>query len=112
MTALDLQLNALRYPHPVDVSNTESARKLVIWLENLKIREYKIEDRKPLADVQSPAWDAAFKKYLADLECPLPPGPDLRPALEWLVAFAVNLEYEDNGGRARAAVVLSYTILC
>ncbi|KAG2488849.1 hypothetical protein HYH03_012645 [Edaphochlamys debaryana] len=59
MTWLGFQLRALRYPHgPVDVDagNPEAARKLVIWLENLKIREYKIEDRKPLADTASPTW--------------------------------------------------------
>ncbi len=36
MTLLNFQLKALRYPHTVDLANTESVRKLVIWLENLK----------------------------------------------------------------------------
>ncbi|KAG2488848.1 hypothetical protein HYH03_012644 [Edaphochlamys debaryana] len=101
MTWLGFQLRALRYPHgPVDVDadNPEAARKLVIWLENLKIREYKIEDRKPLADTASPTWGAAFGKYLSDLSCPVP-STDLKAAVEWLVAFAVNLEYEDNADK-------------
>ncbi|GIL89737.1 hypothetical protein Vretimale_16607 [Volvox reticuliferus] len=101
MTLLNFQLQALQYPHSVDLTNTELVRKLVIWLENQKIREYKIGDRKALSDVQSPSWDAAFKKYLQDLECPVPPG-DMTAALHWLVAFAVNLEYEDNADRIAA----------
>ncbi|GLC60916.1 hypothetical protein PLESTB_001692400 [Pleodorina starrii] len=98
MTLPNFQLKALRYLHPVDLADRESVRKLVIWLENQKIREYKIEDRKPLADTQSPKWDAAFKKYLGDLECPVPPT-DTAAALHWLVAFALNLDYEDNADK-------------
>ncbi|GLC41845.1 hypothetical protein PLESTM_001251600 [Pleodorina starrii] len=98
MTLPNFQLKALRYLHPVDLADRESVRKLVIWLENQKIREYKIEDRKPLADTQSPNWDAAFKKYLGDLECPVPPT-DTAAALHWLVAFALNLDYEDNADK-------------
>ncbi|GIL57367.1 hypothetical protein Vafri_12615 [Volvox africanus] len=98
MALLNFQLKALQYPHQVDITNTELVRRLVIWLENQKIREYKIEDRQALSDIQSPSWDVAFKKYLQDLECPLPPG-DMTAALHWLVAFAVNLEYEDNADK-------------
>ncbi|GLI67542.1 hypothetical protein VaNZ11_011766 [Volvox africanus] len=101
MALLNFQLKALQYPHEVDITNTELVRRLVIWLENQKIREYKIEDRKALSDIQSPGWDVAFKKYLQDLECPLPPG-DMTAALHWLVAFAVNLEYEDNADEVAA----------
>ncbi|PNW71772.1 hypothetical protein CHLRE_16g679164v5 [Chlamydomonas reinhardtii] len=99
---LNLNLRALKYPQvPVDLADADQLRKLVIWLENLKIREYKIVDRKGLADTASPGWDAAFAKYLKDLDCPVPPG-DQRAAVEWLVGFAVNLDYEDNADKMKA----------
>ncbi|GFR44220.1 hypothetical protein Agub_g5408 [Astrephomene gubernaculifera] len=108
MTLLDFQLRTLEYPHSVDLTQTESIRQLVVWLENKKIREYKIADRKALNDTQSPSWDAAFKKYLGDLECPLPPPaggspPALLAALQWLLAYALHLEYEDNADKIAAA---------
>ncbi|KAG2433078.1 hypothetical protein HYH02_012782 [Chlamydomonas schloesseri] len=100
---LNFKLRALKYPQvPLDTSDRDQLRKLVIWLENLKIREYKIADRKALADTASPGWDAAFTKYLKDLDCPVPPADQLA-AVEWLVAFAVNLDYGDNADKIKAA---------
>ena len=37
-------------------------RKLVIWLEDQKIRHYKIEDRHALRAIDSGDWQSAFKK--------------------------------------------------
>jgi hypothetical protein len=43
-------------------------------------------------------------QYLQDLECPLPLAADSRQAvLQWLLSFAVSLEYADNGGAKTAA---------
>jgi hypothetical protein len=37
-------------------------------------------------------------QYLQDLECPLPLTADNRQAvLQWMLSFAVSLEYADNG---------------
>jgi RLL motif-containing protein 1 len=68
----------------------------VVWLEDQKIRHYKIEDRKALRDISSSDWSKTFKQYTDDLACPIRsdnPGE----MLEWLLAFAVRLEYADNG---------------
>ncbi len=37
-------------------------RSCVVWLENQKIRLYKIEDRDLLTDIDSGAWPDQFKK--------------------------------------------------
>ena len=78
------------------ISDTNGFRNLVLWLEDQKIRHYKIEDRKGIRDTDSPDWPKAFTKYREDLACPV---QSEKPAeqLEWLLAFAVRLEYADNG---------------
>ena len=40
----------------------EQVRNLVVWLEDQKIRLYKIDDRAGLRDVKSPEWAKAFSK--------------------------------------------------
>lgn len=41
---------------------------------------------------------AVLLQYLQDLECPLPLAADNRQAvLQWLLSFAVSLEYADSG---------------
>ena len=37
-------------------------RNLVVWLEDQKIRLYRIEDRKALRNTDSKEWSNAFKK--------------------------------------------------
>lgn len=61
----------------------------------MKIRHYKIEDRQSLGQVDSPDWNKHFKKYLQDLECPFVDSP-LPDQLEWLLQYAIKLEYSDN----------------
>jgi len=68
----------------------------VIWLEDQKIRHYKIEDRKVLRDISSCDWSKTFKQYRDDLACPIQ-SDNPSEVLEWLLAFAVRLEYADNG---------------
>jgi RLL motif-containing protein 1 len=71
-------------------------RNLVVWLEDQKIRHYKIEDRKALRDISSSEWPKTFQQYRDDLACPIQSEKD-GEVLEWLLAFAVRLEYADNG---------------
>lgn len=69
-------------------------KKLVSWLEDQKIRQYKIDDRKDLHNVSSDQWPAHFDKYLGDVGCP---GFETQlDRVEWLIGLAVKLEYEDN----------------
>jgi hypothetical protein len=46
-------------------------------------------------------------QYLQDLECPMLLAADNRQAvLQWLLSFAVSLEYADNGGGKSAAALM------
>lgn len=71
-------------------------RNLVLWLEEQKIRHYKVEERDPLRKITSDSWVDAFNQYIRDLECPLKSDKKIE-LLEWLLGHAVRLEYGDNG---------------
>jgi RLL motif-containing protein 1 len=103
------KLRALEHecPDAVDVSNEASFRKLVVWLEDRKIRNYKKEDRGELRDVESKTWEESFRRYLENLACPidLPPANatnkpnaagDRLAVIDWLLGYAVRLEYADG----------------
>ncbi|PSN35881.1 UPF0568 protein [Blattella germanica] len=92
------KLTALDYPssEKFDINDTSAFRNLILWLEDQKIRHYKIEDRKGLRDTTSSDWSKAFKQYREDLACPVQTEKTAEQ-LEWLLAFAVRLEYADNG---------------
>ena len=62
----------------------------------MKIRFYKIEDRQGLGLLDSPEWKSHFRKYLEDIECPFVNESQL-DQLEWLLQYAIKLEYSDNG---------------
>lgn len=68
----------------------------MLWLEDQKIRHYKIEDRENLRQITNPEWKLHFAKYLEDVGCPLK-NAKLVEQLEWLIGYAVKLEYSDNG---------------
>ncbi|KDR10556.1 UPF0568 protein C14orf166 homolog [Zootermopsis nevadensis] len=91
------KLTALNYPSPdnFNVNDTTEFRNLVLWLEDQKIRHYKIEDRKALRDINCHDWPKTFRKYGDDLACPI---QSEKPSelIEWLLAFAVRLEYSDS----------------
>lgn len=64
------------------------------WLENQKIRRYKIEDR-GLLQADGPEWHTNFDKYCKDLASPVVDG-SMAEKLEWLIGYAVSLEYADD----------------
>ncbi|KAI4501541.1 hypothetical protein M0802_003418 [Mischocyttarus mexicanus] len=78
----------------VNGNNTEHFRKVVVWLEDQKIRHYTIEKRNDLRNIKSDKWPEVFQKYCKDVNCPLTTNP--LDQLEWLIRYAVNLEYTDN----------------
>lgn len=82
---------------------------LVLWLEDQKIRKYKIEERAELRKVNNSGWLEVFNKYKNDLNCPkeLTTTED---QLKWIVAYAVKLEYSDNG-ECRAIIALQPNLL-
>lgn len=97
MDSIAFLLRALRYPSPdgCDVGDPAQFRALLVWLENTKIRQYPIDGRKQLQSTDPGAWQGALAKYLADLECPVPPA-DRGGVARWLLTHAVGLEYQDQ----------------
>ncbi|KAL9954076.1 hypothetical protein ACROYT_G041568 [Oculina patagonica] len=91
------KLKALGHHHPesFDVHNEDEFRNLVVWLEDQKIRWYKIEDRAELRDVKSSEWLKTFRKYLDDLKCPVDVSQKVS-VVDWLLAHAVRVEYAEN----------------
>ena len=77
------------------ISDENEVRNLVVWLEDRKVRRYKIEDRQALRDPSSNLTEV-LDKYFRDLGCPIV-DLDLAAKLEWLLGFAVTLEYTDGG---------------
>jgi hypothetical protein len=69
-------------------------KKLVSWLENQKIRLYKIDDRKGLNNIDSDDWQKCFETYLNDVGCPA--FENQLDKIEWLIGFTIKLEFADN----------------
>lgn len=92
------KLKCLEHPNPdaVNVSDEKQFRNLVLWLEDQKIRHYKIEERAELRKINNPEWAKVFDKYKNDLNCPKELISEL-DKLKWILAYAIKLEYFDNG---------------
>jgi hypothetical protein len=93
-------LEALEYPFPF-AGDAAAVAKLVSWVEDRKIRLWEIERRAPLRTA-GVDFDAAFQKYLEELECPV-----LQPsqALVWLLHEAIKCELEDEAAKPQQADV-------
>lgn len=96
--ALARKLKALGYHSPdnVDLKDEEQLKALVVWLEDQKIRHYKIEDRAPLREKNGKEWMDTFWTYLKDLECPFLDTAAVLSACEWAVGLAVKYEFEEE----------------
>ena len=92
------KLQALDYhsSESIDVRKPDDLRALVVWLEDQKLRHYKIDDRAPLRNHSGDSWMTAFQKYLNDLECPFNCDSELLSAVDWLLGVAVRYEYTDT----------------
>ncbi|KAK3917972.1 RNA transcription, translation and transport factor protein [Frankliniella fusca] len=98
-------------PDSVNINDEREIKNLVLWLENQKIRRYKIENRGVL-EADGPQWRANFEKYCKDLASPIVDG-SMEEKLEWLIGYAVSLEYADDVGKykAQTAENISKTVL-
>ena len=96
--ALVRKLESLGYHSPgnVDLKDEEQLKALVVWLEDQKIRHYKIEDRAPLREKTGKEWMDAFWTYLKDLQCPFSNPNALLSACEWTVGLAVKYEFDEE----------------
>ncbi|RMX57383.1 hypothetical protein pdam_00016020, partial [Pocillopora damicornis] len=97
MSMFRRKLKALGYHHleTFQVNNEDEFRNLVVWLEDQKIRYYRIEEREELRDTKKNEWTKTFKKYLDDLQCPLDFSQKLS-VVDWLLSHAVRVEYAEN----------------
>lgn len=68
----------------------------MLWLEDQKIRHYKIEERESLRNIDVDSWKEAYDSYQRDLVSPAIEG-NPNEQLNWLLSYAVRLEYADNG---------------
>jgi hypothetical protein len=79
------------------LSDETEYRSAVLWLEDQKIRHYKIEDRGSLRNItDADVWNPAFQKYQIELGSPVIYATPIEQ-LTWLTSLAVRLEYSDNG---------------
>jgi RLL motif-containing protein 1 len=97
------KLQALQYPNfsGFDVHDAPQLRKMILWLEEQKIRFYPGPQRQGLRDIASREWEKSFLSYLKDLQCPreFKAGMNeqqLHIVLDWLLGTAVSSEYSDN----------------
>lgn len=94
------KLKALNYHSPdsaTPMAKAEDLKPLVVWLEDLKIRQCKIEERKSLREEEGERWVDAFKKYLKRLECPYAVELHSLPAVvDWLLGVAVRYEFNER----------------
>ncbi|MBN3288737.1 RTRAF protein, partial [Polyodon spathula] len=77
------------------LSDETEFRNFVVWLEDQKIRHYKIEERGNLRNIHSPEWPKHFEKYLQDVASPFT-VLERQEAVDWLLSLAVRFEYGDN----------------
>ena len=91
------KLSALGHPaaDSLNLEDQNDMKVLVVWLEDQKIRHYKIEDREGLHSREGAGWNRALEKYLKDLECPYNFDVEPRCVLDWLLGVAVRYEYDD-----------------
>nr|AAS66283.1 LRRGT00192 [Rattus norvegicus] len=101
-TAAAARRRSARFPAPRRLSghllgqqDETEFRNFIVWLEDQKIRHYKIEDRGNLRNIHSSDWPKFFEKYLRDVNCPFK-IQDRQEAIDWLLGLAVRLEYGDN----------------
>lgn len=92
------KLLCLEHPNPdgVNCEDEKQFRNLILWLEDQKIRHYKIEERAGLRLINSPEWPQVFQQYKNDLNCP-EELTSLLDQLKWILSYAIKLEYMDNG---------------
>ncbi|XP_055317932.1 RNA transcription, translation and transport factor protein [Sitodiplosis mosellana] len=75
--------------------NDQDFASTVLWLEDQKIRHYRIEDRDALRNIDNyPEWNKAFEKYKNDIG--VPTFETRIEDLDWILSYAVRLEYMDR----------------
>ncbi|XP_053330891.1 RNA transcription, translation and transport factor protein [Spea bombifrons] len=105
------KLQALDYHNPsgFNCKDETEFRNFIVWLEDQKIRHYKIEDRGNLRNIHSSEWPAQYEQYLKDVSCPFK-AEERQESIDWLLGLAVRLEYGDNAAKYQNAKPLNTDI--
>lgn len=92
------KLSALDYDKEYNPKDETQFRTLVVWLEDMKIRFYPIDQRKDLRDIQNPRWEESLHKFLQNLSFPYDDQvmSDRAATMDWLIGTAIRFEYGDN----------------
>lgn len=77
-----------------DHSDENEFRNLMLWLEDQKIRHYKIEDRAGLRNTNGSDWSKALQHYMEELGCPYQVA-ERTLVIDWMLGYAIRLEYGD-----------------
>eukprot|EP00039_Didymoeca_costata_P002395 m.59880 g.59880 ORF g.59880 m.59880 type:complete len:241 (+) comp11279_c0_seq2:1293-2015(+) len=99
------KLSALQFPDAASFSldDEDAFRNLIVWLEDTKIRHYKIEERGPLRSTDPTEWAKSFDTYLENLKCPRKRQYNTPQArmqlLDWLLLYAISLEYSEEASK-------------
>lgn len=91
------KLMALDYHNPAGFNHEDEPefRNLIVWLEDQKIRQYKIEGGGNWRNIHSSDWPKFFEKYLRDVNCPFK-IQDGQETIDRVLGLAVGLESGDN----------------
>ncbi|XP_007886364.1 RNA transcription, translation and transport factor protein [Callorhinchus milii] len=105
------KLTALEYHNSsaFDCKDDMEFKNVIVWLEDQKIRHYKIEERTNLRNIHSLEWPKYFAKYLADVACPFK-AEEKQESVDWLLGLAVRLEYSDNVDKYKNCTAASVKI--
>jgi len=77
------------------MTDDKQFQNVVVWLEDQKIRRYKIENRESLRQTNKDDFEKAYNQYLMDVDCPILDAPK-NETLDWLLGLAVNFDFQEN----------------
>ncbi|KAM8921047.1 RNA transcription, translation and transport factor protein [Pelodytes ibericus] len=105
------KLQALDYHNPsgFNCKDETEFRNFIVWLEDQKVRHYKIEERGKLRNIHNNEWPGQYEKYLKDVNCPFK-VEERQESIDWLLGLAVRLEYGDNASKYQNAKPISTEI--
>ena len=87
------------------IQDPEWMRRIIVWLEDTKIRQYEVSERDGLKSTDRTVWPQAVRDYVGRLKCPVPIQDDPSDqnivllslgAFVWVLAHAVALAYDDG----------------
>ncbi|RZC40914.1 UPF0568 protein, partial [Asbolus verrucosus] len=89
-------LSALNYPQcdSVNINDENTFRKIVIWLEQNKIKKANANLQNGLKNISSNDWPNSYRKYKEELGCPN--LQTQQEQLQWLLGYAVQNETHSN----------------